>query len=180
MKKFMNVLIIALALTAHALPAASSSAASTQPVAQKYSTRLFKAVEDNQMFKVSKLIKNGAHLLAQNAEGFTALYAAVLYNNIECVEAIIYYAQEQNILNEVLNAQTRGMKQTPLHAAAAMNHEACALALLAAGANTTLENEMGRTPAQHGRNNDYTELATIIENYKKEPIEEKSKKCIIC
>ncbi|MBY0353595.1 ankyrin repeat domain-containing protein [Candidatus Babeliales bacterium] len=179
MKKFMSPLVIALTLSTNTLPAASSSAASVQPVAERYSKRLFQAVANNQMFEVSKLIKKGANLLAQNEEGFTVLYLAVLHNNIECLNTIILYAREKNILNEVLNAQTREWRQTPLHAAAAMDRKSCVRALLEAGANTTLKNGMGRTAAEHGRHNDYTELAMIIENYGKEPKQEKNKKCII-
>ncbi|MBY0353594.1 ankyrin repeat domain-containing protein [Candidatus Babeliales bacterium] len=108
MKKFMSPLIIALALNANALPAASSYGEIPE-------VELSRAIKLNDLASITFWIKT-ANLRTQDSDGNTPLHLAIIHNNKQATAGIIFSAQEQNILPQILNIENN-KGTTPLQLA---------------------------------------------------------------
>lgn len=80
-------------------------------------TELHRAIIDNNPANVERLLtENKDLLLDQYDNKETPLHLAICQGSLECVQAILFYAQEQNILEAILSAQN-AQGQTALHMA---------------------------------------------------------------
>ncbi|MBX9831037.1 ankyrin repeat domain-containing protein [Candidatus Babeliales bacterium] len=114
MKKFINTLIIALALTAHALPAASSY--EENPVVE-----LNRAIKLNDLASITFWIKE-VNLCTQDIDGNTPLHLAIIHNNKQATAGIIFVAKEKDILHKILNTENND-GNTPLELAQLSNNK---------------------------------------------------------
>jgi ankyrin repeat protein len=83
------------------------------------------------------LIKAGADLNFQNADGSTALHTAAVFGNTQIAELLINAGADLNRQNNY--------GSTPLHTAAFFCRKEIVKALLDKGADKTIKNKMGQT-----------------------------------
>ncbi|MBY0353593.1 ankyrin repeat domain-containing protein [Candidatus Babeliales bacterium] len=114
MKKFMNAFIIALALTANALPAA-------EPTLDE----LHAAIEHNNIPVLDTLLQQNPNIFELDIEKGTPLHYAVKKNNQEAVQALLNYATQKNLLFHILDSRDCD-NLTPLEFADRLGRTGCA------------------------------------------------------
>lgn len=101
-------------------------------------SKLFYAVEQNNLDEVKELIKNGADIHAREISGKKAIHIAVKKGNKNIVE---FFLNEGIRVNDTSNSGW-----TPLHYAAFSGELEVAKLLVAKGANVRAENAYGQKP----------------------------------
>ncbi|MBX9831351.1 ankyrin repeat domain-containing protein [Candidatus Babeliales bacterium] len=105
MKKFIGLFFVfTLALTAKAMPAASSSSGSSSSI-EKFTQEekdyiLLCAVRNGNKEKATQCIKAGANVNALDEDGWTPLHEATANNNKEMVELLLDYRADPNVKDE--------------------------------------------------------------------------------
>jgi len=124
-------------------------------------TALHLAVDNNQSAAVRELVRAGANVnVKMNFLEWTPLMRAALRDSID-IDII-----EMLLADPDVDLDLTGITGfTALHDAAAGNHLAAAQLLLEKGANKTILNIMGQTPAELARDRNNFEVAKLIEEF---------------
>jgi len=127
----------------------------------KGSTPLWLACRKENGHEVVKLLlANGADPTIANEEGWTVLHAAAEAGHIDCLRELL---RQPNI---PLNATMTERNRTALFCAAWKQHRDCVEALLAAGADPSIENSFGRTPLHSAANVGSIECVQLLLKHK--------------
>lgn len=120
-------------------------------------SKLFDAVEQNNLDEVKELIKNGADIHAREISSKKAIHIAVKKGNKNIVE---FFLNEGISVNDTNNSGW-----TPLHYAAFSGELEIAKLLVAKGANVRAENAYGQKPidlTHYGKDNGYKGVMELL------------------
>ena len=107
------------------------------------------------------LIDAGADIEAKDRNGWTPLHSAVMMDGNNAVDLLISSGARVNVRDTMYGA-------TPLHWAAGMGKKKIVKALLAAGADPSMKNNEGKTPAKLAREAGRRDIAKLIQRQKKD------------
>ena len=106
--------------------------------------RLVLAAEHGLVPAIEELLAQGVQVNYRNHVFATALYCAVFHNHLPVVTSLLSHGADPNL------ARTGSF--TPLHVASYRgDHVECARMLVDAGADTAVQDEMGKTALEHAR-----------------------------
>ncbi|MDP3788019.1 MAG: ankyrin repeat domain-containing protein [Candidatus Chromulinivorax sp.] len=111
---------------------------------------LIKAVEDNNVPRVIRLLREDIDPDIQDATGLAPLHYAAYHQNFEIINLLLAADADANIQDDE--------RFTPLHAVADFNNIEIAQALVNAGANPYIENSEGRTPMDFANSDEMREV----------------------
>lgn len=127
-------------------------------------TALHLAAQYRQCEVIDLLLAANAQTDLKDAQGAVPLHIAVQTGNASCVAALLGRG------NKVAVKFKNNIGYTPLHLAAKLGHTRVAAELLAVGANASLKDQRGKTPADHvPRVGNYEELAEMLRSAAAEP-----------
>ena len=121
-------------------------------------TPLHKAIQRGHADFAAALIQHRAEVDPTDNKGFTPLHWAALKNHVACVQLLITN-------NANLHAQTPPALVTPLLLAAMKGHKESVSALLDAGADHTLCDKYGQSPADIARKKGHVACAELLEEH---------------
>ncbi len=125
-------------------------------------TPLHTAAFFDQPQAVCQLMENGANPFKTDKNGQTPLIKACM-QSAPCYRAaqeLLKYAVARDTINS-----TDAQGNTALHGAAAAGHTALVQLLIKHGADPSLTNKKGKTPANYARINNHTDLNLLLEMY---------------
>ena len=130
--------------------------ANPSPHEARRSTPLHYAVGHGNVGFVQALLNAGADINARGSGGYTPLHLVALHwSSPEMVETLLAGAPDPNVRDD--------NGDTALHIAAGLAHDTVVKALILGGADTELEDALGRTSAELARQQGHPRLAAMIE-----------------
>jgi ankyrin repeat protein len=123
-------------------------------ISNPWGTELHKAVFDNKLGEVQRLVANGANINARDADGYTSLHRAVYHNFEEIVQFLI--ASGANLHIKDMSGST------PLLQAVAYDNVRMAQILIQAGSSLSSISKMGLTPLALAVLDDRVEMVQML------------------
>lgn len=141
------------------LLSAARSLTETDSAYNLHNLELFEAIESRQIRKVMSMIRANHNLLyMRNAEGQTALHAAIEAGNEQIIHFLIL---EQSMLD--LPDEKEG--NTPLHCAVSLNYPIAVKLLIQRGADPLIVNRQGLNCLQLAQRLGHQELAFFLQGF---------------
>ncbi|MBX9831354.1 ankyrin repeat domain-containing protein [Candidatus Babeliales bacterium] len=137
-KSFFCSLLIALALTAHVMPAAPNQGT------------LLLAIQNDDLVEMIEIIeKDASNITICDEDGRTALYVAALHDDIDLAKYILENHNLSDLdFKKFINQPEMHCGWTPLHIATILEHDEMMIMLIDAGASNTKKDLQGKTPQQ--------------------------------